>query len=44
MTELIADDVTWHVTGAGPLSGTYHSRDEVFGFFARLAEETAGRR
>ena len=42
MTELIADDVTWHVTGAGPLSGTYHGRDEVFGFFGRLAAETAG--
>ncbi len=42
MTELIADDVTWHVTGAGPLTGTYHGRDEVFGFFARLAQETAG--
>src|SRR5258708_2364438 len=22
MTELIADDVTWHVTGAGPRTGT----------------------
>ena len=42
MTELIADDVTWHVTGAGPLTGTYHGRDEVFGFFGRLAQETAG--
>jgi uncharacterized protein len=42
MAELIADDVTWHVLGVGPLSGTYHGRDEVFGFFGRLAEETAG--
>jgi uncharacterized protein len=42
LSELIADDVTWHVTGAGPLTGTYHGRDEVFGFFGRLAEETAG--
>ena len=42
MTELIADDVAWHVTGAGPLSGTYHGRDEVFGFFGRLVEETGG--
>ncbi len=42
MTELIADDVTWHVTGTGPLSGIYHGRDEVFGFFGRLAEETGG--
>ena len=42
LTELIADDVTWHVTGAGPLTGTYHGRDEVFGFLGRLVEETAG--
>ncbi|HSO52030.1 MAG TPA: nuclear transport factor 2 family protein, partial [Actinomycetes bacterium] len=42
LSELLADDVTWHVDGAGPLSGTYHGRDEVFSFFGRLAEETAG--
>jgi ketosteroid isomerase-like protein len=42
LSELIADDVTWHVTGAGPLTGTYHGRDEVFGFFGKLAEETGG--
>jgi uncharacterized protein len=42
LSELIADDVTWHSNDAGPLSGTYHGRDEVFGFFGRLAEETAG--
>ncbi len=42
LSGLIADDVTWHVSGAGPLSGTYHGRDEVFGFFGRLAEETGG--
>jgi uncharacterized protein len=42
LSELIADDVTWHQNGVGPLSGTYHGRDEVFGLFGRLAEETAG--
>ena len=42
LSELIADDVTWHVRGVGPLSGDYHGRDEVFAFFGRLAEETAG--
>ena len=42
LAELIADDVTWHVRGVGPLSGDYHGRDEVFAFFGRLAEETAG--
>jgi uncharacterized protein len=42
LAELIADDVVWHVQGVGPLSGTYRGRDEVFGFFGRLAEETGG--
>ena len=42
LTGVIADDVVWHVTGAGPLSGDYHGRDQVFGFFGRLAEETGG--
>ena len=42
LSELLADDVTWHVRGVGPLSGDYHGRDEVFAFFGRLAEETAG--
>jgi len=42
LSELMADDVTWHAPGLGPLSGTYHGRDEVFTFFARLAQETGG--
>ena len=42
LAELIAGDVTWHVRGVGPLSGDYHGRDEVFAFFGRLAEQTAG--
>lgn len=42
MTELIADDVVWHVDGVGPLSGTYKGRDEVFTFFGKLGEETGG--
>jgi len=42
LTGLIADDAIWHVRGAGPLNGDYHGRDQVFGFFGRLAEETGG--
>jgi uncharacterized protein len=42
MSELIADDVVWHVKGLGPLDGDYHGRDQVFGMFGRLAEETGG--
>jgi ketosteroid isomerase-like protein len=42
LSELIAEDAAWHVLGVGPLSGTYHGRNEIFGFFGRLAEETGG--
>jgi uncharacterized protein len=42
LTELISDDVVWHVKGVGPLDGDYRGRDQVFGFFGRLAEETGG--
>ena len=42
LSELIADDVVWHVKGVGPLDGDYRGRDQVFGFFGRLAEETGG--
>ena len=42
LSELMADKVTWHVTDGGPLSGSYHGRNDVLGFFARLAEETGG--
>ena len=42
LSGLMADDVTWHVAGAGSLDGTYRGREDVFGFFGRLAEETGG--
>jgi uncharacterized protein len=42
LSELLAGNVIWHVQGVGPLSGTYNGRDETFGFFGRLAEETGG--
>ena len=42
LTEVIADDAVWHVRGAGPLNGDYQGRDQIFGFFGRLAAETGG--
>jgi uncharacterized protein len=42
LSELMADNVVWHVKGVGPLNGDYRGRDQVFGFFGRLAEETGG--
>jgi ketosteroid isomerase-like protein len=35
LSELLAGDASWHVLGIGPLSGSYHGRDEIFTFFAR---------
>jgi ketosteroid isomerase-like protein len=37
-----ADDIEWHIGGRGPLSGDYHGKDEVMGFFAKLGELTDG--
>ena len=42
LSEMIAEDVTWHVRGVGPLSSGFQGRDQVFAFFGRLAEETSG--
>jgi ketosteroid isomerase-like protein len=42
LSELFADDVVWHAGGRNPLSGDYKGKDEVFGFFAKIAEGTGG--
>jgi len=42
LTELLAKDAVWHVQTGGPLDGDYQGRDEVLGFFGRLAGETGG--
>ncbi|GAC1488211.1 MAG: nuclear transport factor 2 family protein [Pseudarthrobacter sp.] len=42
LSELLADDVVWHIKATGPLNGDYRGRDAVLRFFASLAEETAG--
>lgn len=42
LNELMADDIVWHFPGDSPLSGDYKGKEEVFGMFARLVEETGG--
>lgn len=42
LRELMDDEVTWHVSDGGPLSGSYHGQSDVLGFLARLAQETGG--
>jgi ketosteroid isomerase-like protein len=40
---MLANDVTWHVPGAGALAGDYRGRDDVLRYFARrrqLADAT----
>ena len=42
LTDAFADDITWHLSGANPLAGTYRGREAVFGYFAKIMELTAG--
>jgi len=34
------DDLEWFIPGNSKVSGTYHGKDEVLGFFAKLAEKS----
>lgn len=40
LDELISDDITWHSPGRNPFAGDYEGKEEVFGLFGRIAEET----
>ena len=42
LSELFADDIVWHAGGRSPITGDYKGKDEVFGFFAQLAERAGG--
>jgi len=40
--DMMADNIVWHVPGAGILAGDYRGKDAVFGFFGKLMQETGG--
>jgi ketosteroid isomerase-like protein len=42
INELFADDIVWHVAGRSQISGDYTGKEQVFGFFAKLAELSGG--
>ena len=42
LAELIASDVVWHVPGTNLISGTYTSREAIFGCFSTMFELTEG--
>jgi ketosteroid isomerase-like protein len=42
LAELIAPDVVWHVPGDNLISGTYTSREAIFGCFNKIFELSQG--
>ena len=42
LSELLADDVVWHVPGRSPVSGSHHGREALLGYFGRLMELSGG--
>lgn len=42
LKQLIAEDAVWHVPGRSQLAGDYRGHDQIFGFFGKLMELTAG--
>jgi ketosteroid isomerase-like protein len=42
LTELIDEDVVWHVPGSSAMAGDIHGREAVFRFLERLREVTDG--
>lgn len=39
---ILHPDITWHVPGRSPISGDYKGHDQVLGFFAEIAQRSAG--
>jgi hypothetical protein len=42
VTELLAEDVIWHVPGTSPIAGEYCGREAVIGYFRRRRELAGG--
>ena len=42
LRQLFADDIVFHVPGRSQIAGEYRGHDEVFGFFGKLVELSAG--
>lgn len=42
LRDAFADEATWTVPGSGTMAGTFHGREEIFGFLGRLPKETNG--
>jgi ketosteroid isomerase-like protein len=40
--KVLAEDISWHVPGRGPLAGDYHGHAEVLGFIQHFMELSDG--
>jgi uncharacterized protein len=40
--EIMADGILWHSGGKNVISGEFRGKEAVFGFFAKLMQETGG--
>jgi uncharacterized protein len=42
LSDLLSEDITWHVPGHNPLAGTHHGRPAVLEILRKLVELTGG--
>jgi ketosteroid isomerase-like protein len=42
LSEVLDENVVWHVSTGSALDGDYQGRDATYGYFAQLAQETGG--
>jgi hypothetical protein len=42
LRDLFDPNIKWHIPGRSPIAGDYNGVDEVFGFFAQIAERSGG--
>ena len=42
LARLLAAQTTWVIGGRGPLSGSYHGPDQIFGLWKAIAAQTGG--
>jgi uncharacterized protein len=42
VSEMLTDDIAWHVPGRSPIAGHYQGKEEVLGYFRARSERASG--
>jgi ketosteroid isomerase-like protein len=42
VSEMLTDDIAWHVPGRSPIAGHYHGKQEVLEYFRARSERASG--